>query len=492
MAFIPTSILGSANANLGEFILGVIEEAAEVTCRCSASATFLATPKLERGGSVTCSATASASWSEGYAGFRLAAVRGPRHMKPPLGARLNRSAARGLVLGSLLNERVGIESRNLVDGYVSLCASSGGAAPFCARGRDTFGDFIQFQANNQFFLYQPYDCPNQITAAVMYWNDGGSSLGFDKDVFTRQLQNFGTKPKDWRITRHDGSTTVAVRTGSSPGTETGISFSTLYTDRPVMVVLVYDGATLYAYQDGILQSSTAVNQSLFLTTGAQTAIGDITGDSDLSKIYCAYLWNRALSPAEILDLYRDPYWLLIHKPRRIVTEKSATFNYQGQVECDAKASASFTGKQISGGRMTAHGSGTLSCTGTEHYGSDTLRCDGKGTLTAISFTQRVGSMTARATATAAWTASIKFGAVTATMGAAGMAQFIATLLARTSLTCAGKATMLSEGKQPAQGSLTCSASGTASFLVGLDGVIFTCLTKGDEPTAVTHLPNFVY
>ena len=68
----------------------------------------------------------------------------------------------------------------------------------------------------------------------------------------------------------------------------------------------YDGATMKGYVNGALVTSTTLNKQLLTGTNNNVYLGYFAGNPLNGYIYCAMIYNRVLSDAEIAQLYSKP------------------------------------------------------------------------------------------------------------------------------------------------------------------------------------------
>jgi hypothetical protein len=69
----------------------------------------------------------------------------------------------------------------------------------------------------------------------------------------------------------------------------------------------YDGATMRGYINGSLIGTAVYNKALLTGTNYNVYLGSVTGGNPLrGYIYCAMIYNRVLSDAEIAQLYSKP------------------------------------------------------------------------------------------------------------------------------------------------------------------------------------------
>jgi hypothetical protein len=72
------------------------------------------------------------------------------------------------------------------------------------------------------------------------------------------------------------------------------------------LAVTYDGATMRGYVNGVPATSTALNKQLLTGTNNNVYLGYLTGNQFHGYIYCAMIYNRVLSKAEIAQLYSKP------------------------------------------------------------------------------------------------------------------------------------------------------------------------------------------
>ncbi|MDE1766574.1 MAG: hypothetical protein KGI27_09950 [Thaumarchaeota archaeon] len=81
--------------------------------------------------------------------------------------------------------------------------------------------------------------------------------------------------------------------------------------------MTFDGANLKGYINGILGGTAATSGTFAPLSTDHVYLGGWMGASGgnffNNPITVAYMWNRVLSPAEIQQLYLDPYWALVPK-----------------------------------------------------------------------------------------------------------------------------------------------------------------------------------
>jgi hypothetical protein len=89
------------------------------------------------------------------------------------------------------------------------------------------------------------------------------------------------------------SYTVVARMGSAPLNAFTFAAAT------------YDGATMKGYVNGAPALSTALNKQLLTGTNNNVYLGYLPGNQFCGYIYCAMIYNRVLSSAEIAQLYSN-------------------------------------------------------------------------------------------------------------------------------------------------------------------------------------------
>jgi hypothetical protein len=79
------------------------------------------------------------------------------------------------------------------------------------------------------------------------------------------------------------------------------------------------GATTYLYRNGVLEVTDPGSVTIFYGSDATFAVGFDPGTSGRSaavKVHAAMVWNRSLSGAEMAQMYRDPFGILVPVKRQ--------------------------------------------------------------------------------------------------------------------------------------------------------------------------------
>lgn len=262
---------------------------------------------------------------------------GRRFEKPPLGSQIAaNNLAIGLQIAAILNEAGG-SGPNAGGGiplkiFNLLGRNNGTGAGALGPGGQTnrnwtptnqglgFQDLSASLAGSiNFGALSKFGTFNAISIAVMAgWLTGGGV--FDTLVVSStdgitpnfKIGNTPSDPNNWRfqLKTVSGSNDILM---AAPSHSTNPNFMDL-------VIGTYDGTTMKAYLNGQLKNSFTVSSPISFNTGMTV---ELAGNSQFnsrqytSPVTCFYLWNRAITPAEVSQLYQDPYWSLVAKPRKL-------------------------------------------------------------------------------------------------------------------------------------------------------------------------------
>lgn len=466
MAFTPTGILGDRNASLGEFVLGTFEAPVVLADFTAAgSAAVVLTGMWTAGGKVAASGagaiaeldasaessgrpsaggTSGASFVWGQVGFRLFPRRRGRWEKPPLGAQIEWGAplANSLRIAALINEGGGKYLHNAVGS--ARGQASAGVIFALLRGSDPWGAWAQngYTLKGWFFgSGAGLACPGAVSAAVICRFPSDFEYGpllFARGTISSGLP--GNMPQvasgDWGI--------YAARVPYSPwtpylgvwvNTAAGYQYLTFTppASQPALVGFTYDGITLAAYLNGRIVASSTINSPV-VTGSYEVILGGEDGDGNQAwnaNIYAAYLWGRALSPAEMEQLWEQPYSAVTIPVRRWIG------------------------------------------------------------IPPIAGIQRLGNFLSRAEGTAAWSGYSAFASTELhAAGVAGAAWF-GWLETLSTFSAAGKAKAVWDSVPYVSGAFGCGGAGAAEFVGALDAEAYTSLTGG-EGAANAAGQNFVF
>ena len=180
-----------------------------------------------------------------------------------------------------------------------------------------FGKCAQFNGyDGRILLGNPslYENLSEFTLSIwMYADRVGSQMSlFSKELSYKIRMSGGGALDFW---------TNAPSNGWSPLTSSTI----LTAHRWYHIVATYDGTTKRIYIDGIPEPTTGNASGSLQTAGEQLAIGADPGSSDgfNGNLSEAGLWSRALSPREIIELYRRGGNRLKYQVRTCTTATAA-------------------------------------------------------------------------------------------------------------------------------------------------------------------------
>ena len=507
MPFTLSSTLGSSAANLGEFSLGVIEQAGEeisFACQAQAAAAFTGSQTLV--GTFAAAGSSSAAFKYGIDPMVLP-LRKPARLVKPLSRALDLAdpLSRDLHLLALLDERAGMTAFN--------CAGPSGVWTNSASptwGADANGTYAKtaYDGSAHYFNFgQRADLApsTQVTVAAL-------AMPATTERQTILSRAYGFNGWDWLLASSDSTSGLwmfRVRTASG---NHDLTFA-VAAGVPNLIVCSYDGSTMVAYLNGVQVASSVINSALQVNSSSYTTLlcEYASASTFLSPVYAAWMWTRALAPTEVTQLWERPYGMLA-APRRIRALRTPFSLETGNFACAGKATAAYTGTTVYNSGFTADGKGTAAFTGTTFqtgnfdssgkgsaaFSAGTVwggafQADGSGTAawTGAKITEIGGEFTAGGRGTAEWTASVYTATAPWFAMGVGTAAFTGTAELHGEFECDGVGTAFwTEASTPISGVWKCDGVGTASWTVGLDAVFVTCLTPGSSPGA--HKPNFVH
>lgn len=187
--------------------------------------------------------------------------------------------------------------------------------------------------------------------------------------FAKTYSNGGASPYDsfgFEYNSGGGDPTSARFVVSTGGSYTYVTVG-VDTTNPQKIGLSYEpgGSGLKAYRDGVLVTTdTGITGSI---TYDASGTGDLIvgGYSDsasgnwVGDVYCAFVWNRRLSDAEVAQWSANPWQLF--EPEKIVVKAAASASTT-TVTVDA-GSLTLTGQAVTNTVTAAVGAGTVTLTG---------------------------------------------------------------------------------------------------------------------------------
>ena len=219
-------------------------------------------------------------------------------LKPPKGAMLNRGhpLARGLVGCWLMNEGSGSIVNDLSGN--GLNGAFSGTAPSWLPG--DFGPTVNLPGTDEYIIIPAHSNPRTAITFVMYAKSNQATWP--------QSGVLGTKLSAYTLYTTSGTTRVEFYIWI----DTVLKTSGYYTLSDItqwhQYVGTFDGTNLKMYVDGVLQKSSSNPGAIDADAGVLTL-----GKYDFIERYLngqigySFVYNRALSPIEILNLYRSPF-----------------------------------------------------------------------------------------------------------------------------------------------------------------------------------------
>jgi hypothetical protein len=221
--------------------------------------------------------------------------------KPPLGTPIDwgHPLSRGLVGAWLLNERGG-NPTDLVN-RVALA----GSGTWSAHGLQTAGTGVGVEAT------LPTHLRLQAPLTVVWFGVRLGSNDSSAHIFGLLTNNSDSSPWVSACFQWDGSNTIRYiyNNGGFVYTPLGIGMTT---NVPCMLVATHTPSGVTVYKDGAQVTTNGTTGTITYDSSALVAFGNYTGvnrNSNLDSIF-GLLYNRALSAAEIRQLYADPYSFL--------------------------------------------------------------------------------------------------------------------------------------------------------------------------------------
>lgn len=227
-------------------------------------------------------------------------------IKPPLGARLDSRSrlARGLVGCWLFNEGAGVKVFD-ISGRGNAGTLTGMANPSTSASGWTahrFGNGLAFDGTNDYVQMASPWYASATGLTLSFWmyviNATGAILSIASSVGS------GTPAL---LFQRDSASTARWYFPAGAPTPYRIT-QTVLAKQWYHITITYDGTTWAVYKNGIPDGSTATglgaNASTYMFLGAGYNAGGVytSGNIDNVRVY-----GRALSQAEISELYRNPY-----------------------------------------------------------------------------------------------------------------------------------------------------------------------------------------
>lgn len=194
-------------------------------------------------------------------------------------------------------------------GVNDTCDSSGNANDGTWTGSTTaaagkFGNGASFSGGASDYISIPdndlFEGTSQLTASIWVYDD--AFTGVQHDFFNKGGEPYAAD-STWAFYRSSLGVTAKVSNGTTYVVMTAIS-GTFINDAWNLVTLTYDGTTTRFYINGILQDTDSLTGNTDTNTHAVRIGGHTeTNDGFNGKLDEARVYNRALSPAEIQQLY---------------------------------------------------------------------------------------------------------------------------------------------------------------------------------------------
>lgn len=242
--------------------------------------------------------------------------------KPPAGIQLNKNhpLAQGLVGCWLFNEGSGLRANDLSGNYnTGILTNFEPMTSISGWNGEIIGTTLSFDGINDFV-----DCGNSPSLTITkdltlsaFVKISSSTASIQGIIGTREGKNDNTQL--YEIVTNTSGTRFLFRLGNgvsiitTSSTQSVISFGIYY-----HVVGVVSDVNMFLYRNGVLVDTgtfSGTRQSALqkLTIGAsQTVLRFLNGTISLPCI-----WNRALSPQEIQQLYSNPYAIFLNSSERI-------------------------------------------------------------------------------------------------------------------------------------------------------------------------------
>ncbi len=229
-------------------------------------------------------------------------------LKPFRGIQINRThlLSRGLVGCWLMNEGGGLNVSDL-----SCNNRAGSLAGDVSWGSGKSGPALQFAGAAAGRMVIPPTHTNYLTFLVWFMRPSstfGAEMPLCSDLVSTVLE--------WQVFGNSGQSTVRCRVDTTGGFTAFNSSAFVVANKWHCLVVTFDGTTIKIYVDGVLNASQVHSQpGIIKTTGYNRYFGVY---SNLTSPFAglmdnAAIWNRALSAAEIAQLYCDPFCMFERK-----------------------------------------------------------------------------------------------------------------------------------------------------------------------------------
>ena len=262
-----------------------------------------------------------------------------QRQKPPLGARIDWShpLARGLVGCYLLNENIGTKVNDLSQRETGTISG-----PDCYWNNDalrfSLGDYVECGTT-------PYINQQFTIAFKMKMN----STPGNYPTFLSKRNTYATM--EWELFYYISVGKISFWFGNSGANHIDFTGFTPQVGIKYSIVVRRHNDVFTEFVDGELRS-TQTNSNPIPDTGTEKLrFGVLGGDSTTEYLdgwlWYVYIWNRALSEAEIKLLHKDPY-CFITTPMKWYDVEVPTVSYASNTVADAYKILNFIEKLLSG------------------------------------------------------------------------------------------------------------------------------------------------
>lgn len=301
---------GVSASHRAQLLGGLVTTTVVITFATSIHFGLQATASVTRGSTFATSVHVGFQGIGGPSGFRRIPVLPAPLVKPTIGRGINwgHPLAQRLRLCCLLNEGAGVGPRDLVDNLAGIASSSFQWAA------DAYG-MKASSANNSHVQSVDFGTNPRYDYSVI---SAACLMSFEASAFSPLVgasRNFtGGVNYDWYLGGGNPNLwTVQINTAAGAKI---LQFANTSTPATVLLAMTYDGVTLTMYINGVPVATSVINSAVVLTAGALTSMGAANLNQSAHDYYCAYMWDRVLTAAEMAALAVNPYSAFLIPDRR--------------------------------------------------------------------------------------------------------------------------------------------------------------------------------